>query len=194
MSDIKTDVCTSDTYLTELFWERSDNAIRTADEKYHNIIFSVIFTILGNREDSEECVNDVYLKLWNSIPPNKPSSFRAYAIKIARNSALGRLKALSAQKRNFGARTCSLEMLEGSTVSELDEYDERSRQIGLIIENYLALADDKTMYIFMKRYYFGASISDIARAMKCSRSSVNQYIKKIKTELKQKLEEGGIYV
>jgi len=194
MSDIKTDACVSDTYLTELFWERSDDAVNTANEKYHNVIFSVIFTILGNREDSEECVNDVYLKLWNSIPPNKPSSFRAYAIKIARNSALGRLKASRAQKRNFGACTYSLETLAGTALEATNEDDERSRQIGLIIENYLALADDKTMYIFMKRYYFGASISDIARALKCSRSSVNQYIKKIKTELKEKLEEGGIYL
>ena len=194
MGDIKTGACVSDTYLTELFWERSDNAVRTADEKYHNVIFSVIFTILGNREDSEECVNDVYLKLWNSIPPNKPLSFRAYAIKIARNSALGRLKASRAQKRNFGARTYSFETLAGTAFEATNEDDERSRQIGLIIENYLALADDKTMYIFMKRYYFGASISDIARTMKCSRSSVNQYIKKIKTELKEKLEEGGVYV
>lgn len=65
MNDIKTDVYTSDTYLTELFWERSDNAVKMADKKYHNLIFSVIIAILGNREDSEECVNDVYIKLWD---------------------------------------------------------------------------------------------------------------------------------
>ena len=194
MNDIKTDVYVSDTYLTELFWNRCDNAVKSADERYHGIIFSVIFSILGNREDSEECLNDVYLKIWESIPPNRPSSFRAYAIKIARNSSLVRLKALRAQKRNFGVRTYSLDILEDVDFSEPAEYDERSHQIGLIIEKYLTLADDKTMYIFMKRYYFGASIGEIAKAMKCSRSSVNQYIKKIKTELKQKLEEGGIYV
>lgn len=194
MNDIKTDVYASDTYLTELFWERSDNAVKMADEKYHSVIFSVIFTILGNREDSEECVNDVYLKLWESIPPNRPSSFRAYAIKIARNSALSRLKAGKAQKRNFGIRTYSLETLAGSAFAEAAEDDERSRQIGMVIEEYLNAADDRTMYIFMSRYYFGRTIGEIAKALKCSRSNINQHIKRIKTELKKKLEEGGIYV
>lgn len=194
MNDKKPDAYASDTYLTELFWDKNENAIKMANEKYRKLIFSTILTILGNREESEECLNDVYMKLWSSIPPQRPVSFRAYAVKIARNAAIGRLKALGAQKRNCGAVAYSLEALGDAVPAQSCEDEEKSRLIGQIIEKYLDSSDDKTMYIFMKRYYFGVSIDEIARSMKCSRSSVNQYIKKIKTELKARLAEGGIDV
>ena len=96
MNDIKTDVYTSDAYLTELFWKRSDNAVKMADKKYHNLIFSVIIAILGNREDSEECVNDVYIKLWdiqirsNIITVLTDISLRAIILKMSIEKRLKR--------------------------------------------------------------------------------------------------------
>ena len=184
----------ADTYLIEMFFERNAGAINETDLKYHQLLSSVILTILGNREDTEECLNDVYMKLWNSIPPNRPQSFRAYAISIARNTAMSIIRAKKAQKREA---ICFSEPLDPANTGTLDnevcDYEESSK-IREIINSYLASAGERKMYIFMSRYYFDKPIYEIAKKLHCSESTVNKEIKKIKTELKKKLEEGGIYV
>ena len=185
--------CAQDTYLTEMFLARQDDAISEADKKYHRLLFSVILTILKDDRDAEECLNDVYMKLWLSIPPNKPSSFRAYAVKIARNTAMSIFRKNTAEKRIPKDILESFDDVSGVVFTNEGEGDERSQRIREIINSYLNSADDRKMYIFMSRYYFNKPISEISKKLRCSESTVNKEIKKIKIELKQKLEEGGVY-
>ena len=182
-----------DTYLTEMFFARCDDAITEVDKKYHGLLFSVIYTILKNVRDTEECLNDVYMKLWGSIPPNRPLSFRAYAVKIARNTAITAFRRNTAEKRASTIIVESFEDLD-EIASEDNCYDDRSLKIREIINSYLLSADERKTYIFMSRYYFKKPIREISKKLGCSESTVNKEIKKIKTELKEKLEEGGIYL
>ena len=191
---IKTKEYTSDTYLTELFWKRESEAVNEADKKYHELLFSAIVSILKNDKDAEECLDDVYLKIWESIPPNRPSSFRAYALKIARNTAMSIFRANNAQKRAHKFNTVSFDEISGVLFENDDADIENSQKIGEIINHYLDSIDERRMYIFMSRYYFNKPIGEIAKKLHCSKSTINKEIKKIKTELKEKLEEGGIYV
>lgn len=184
---------TQDTYLTEMFLSRQDDAISEADKKYHRLLFSVILTILKDDRDAEECLNDVYVKLWLSIPPNKPSSFRAYAVKIARNTAMSIFRKNTAEKRIPQDVLESFDDASGIVFDNEGEDEEKSRRIREIVNSYLNSADERKMYIFMSRYYFDKSISEISKKLHCSESTVNKEIKKIKIELKQKLEEGGVY-
>ena len=194
MGDVKIDEYAVDTYLTELFFERSDCAVREADKRYHNLIFSVILTILGVREDAEECLNDVYMKIWNSIPPNRPISFRAYAVKIARNTAISIMREKKAKKRVPDGVIESFDNLGDGICKKIDNDAEASREIREIINAYLASVDERKMYIFMSRYYFSKPIKEIARTLKCSQSTIDKEIKKIKAELRERLEEGGVSV
>lgn len=180
-----------DTYLTEMFFARSDNAIGEADKKYHGLLFSIIFTILQNERDAEECLNDVYMKLWGSIPPNRPISFRAYAVKIARNTAMTAFRRNNAEKRRSKG---SVESFEGLTETAFEDGSERTEKIREIINSYLLSIDERKTYIFMSRYYFNKPIKEISQKLRCSESTVNKEINKIKIELKEKLTEGGIYL
>ena len=187
-------VCEYDSYITEMFWSRSDEAISVADKRYHGLLFSIIATILQNDADAEECLNDVYLKIWESIPPNRPSSFCAYAIKVARNTAINLIRVHRAQKR---AANESLEFFDagGTAINASEIVDiEESRHIGEIINRYLNSVDERKMYIFMSRYFFNKPISEIARKLNCSQSTVHKEIRRIKDELREQLTEGGIYV
>ena len=60
-----------DRSIIELFLERSEEAILQTDNKYGRYCHRIAFNILGNDEDSEECVNDALMRVWGSIPPNE---------------------------------------------------------------------------------------------------------------------------
>ena len=182
-----------DIYLTEMFWARNDEAISEADKKYHGLLFSIILTVLKNDRDAEECLNDVYLKIWESIPPNRPSSFRAYAVKIARNTAMNIFRKNGAEKRTAGR---AFEIFDEGNRADFEYYgdEEQALRIREILNSYLTSADERKTYIFMSRYYFNKPISEISVALRCSESTVHKEIRKIKNELRKKLEEGGIYV
>ena len=186
--------CAQDKYLTEMFLSRKENAISEADKKYHGLLYSVIHTILKDDQDAEECLNDVYMKLWRSIPPNKPSSFRAYSVKIARNTAMSIFRKNTAEKRISKETLESFDDVSGVVFVNECEDEEKSQKIREIINSYLNFADERKMYIFMSRYYFDKPISEISKKLHCSESTVNKEIKRIKIELKKKLEEGGVYV
>ena len=193
MNGYKVEERSPDIYLTEMFWARNDDAISEADKKYHGLLFSIILTVLKNDRDAEECLNDVYLKIWESIPPNRPSSFRAYAVKIARNTAMNIFRKNGAEKRTAGR---AFEMFDEGNRADFEYYgdEEQALRIREILNSYLTSADERKTYIFMSRYYFNKPISEISVALRCSESTVHKEIRKIKNELRKKLEEGGIYV
>ena len=91
-----------DKQILDLYWERSEAAISETSKKYGKYCRYIAFNILHNDEDSEECVNDTYLRAWNSIPPNRPSVLKTFLGKITRNLSLDRYELLNAKKRNGG--------------------------------------------------------------------------------------------
>ena len=113
-----------DKKIISLFFERSEEAIAQTSKKYGALSYSIAYTILENREDSEECVNDSYLALWNSIPPNKPHSLSAYIAKITRNISLNRKKEMYAKKRGGGETDAVLDEVEHILTDTSDILDE----------------------------------------------------------------------
>ena len=67
---------------------------------YGDYCYGIIYHQLGSREDAEEALNDVWVKIWNSIPPARPTHFRAYLAKTARNIAIDYIKRDTAQRRS----------------------------------------------------------------------------------------------
>lgn len=65
----------NDEQILALFFRRNEKAISATAEKYGAYCMTISKNILGNSADSEEIVNDVYNRLWFSIPPEKPKIF-----------------------------------------------------------------------------------------------------------------------
>ena len=78
----------SDHEIIELYWQRNENAIVQTDLKYHGFLMNVAQMILHNLQDSEECLNDTYLRTWNVIPPTRPTMLRAFLATIMRRCAI----------------------------------------------------------------------------------------------------------
>ena len=96
-----------DKKIVDLYWLRSESAISETKTKYGKYCHTIAHNILCNIEDSEECVNDTYLRAWNSMPQHRPSVLKTFLGKITRNLALNRYKTLSANKRKYPLRWTS---------------------------------------------------------------------------------------
>ena len=61
-----------DTEILDLYWARDEQAVSETQKAYGNYCYSIAWHILYDKEDADECVNDTWLKAWNTIPPTRP--------------------------------------------------------------------------------------------------------------------------
>ncbi len=183
-----------DSKIVNLYWERSESAIKETQNKYGRYCHSIAYNILNSWEDAEECVNDAYIKTWNSIPPNRPNALSTYIGKIIRNLALNRLRDNSAQKRISSAACFSIEELEecipdGETADAIDAV-----ALGEIINCFLKKLPKKHRIIFMQRYWYFCPISDIADDTGLTESNVKVILLRAREKLKDFLSKEGIVI
>ncbi len=178
--------------IIALYQERSERAIEETDLKYGRLCRYVAFNILGNQEDSEECVNDTYLGVWNVIPPEIPRCLSAFISRITRNLALKRYEYQSAAKRNT-KMVCSLselgECVSGKTSVE-DELE--NRRIEQAISHFLWQQEEEKRTVFLLRYWYFESIDQICRRTGGSRSKVTSMLYQLRKKLRLYLEREGI--
>lgn len=179
--------------IIDLYWARSESAIAETDKKYGKLCHRIAFNILANRQDSEECVNDTYLKAWSIIPPKRPVKLSTFLGKITRNLALNRYEKYTAEKRGGGEVPVALD--------ELTECIPDPNSVERIVENRI-LADKfnifleglpvETRRIFMRRYWELSSIQEIAEIYGISESKVKVSLFRTRGKLKTFLEKEGI--
>ncbi|MBQ8186910.1 MAG: sigma-70 family RNA polymerase sigma factor, partial [Clostridia bacterium] len=143
--------------------------------------------ITGNAADAEECWSDTCLAVWNSIPPEKPDSLRAYALRICKNFALNLVKAKSRQKRS-------------AVLVELDECvsdslpDMEAEEIGHIIDAFMETLVRRDAVIFIRRYNCSQPVKEIAAAVGMTENQVSKILAKLRKKLRKHLEKEGITV
>ncbi len=185
----------SDEQIIDLYFARDERAIAETDKKYCEYLHTVAYNILTNAQDADECLQDTYLKTWNSIPPERPRVFRAFLAKITRNLSLDRYEAAQRQKRVPAASCTPLdEVQEFLPDPQSMERELEAAAIARVIEDYLASTTDRRMYIFTSRYFFALTIPQIAKRLGCSQSLVSKELAEVKRELRQALQKEGIEV
>ena len=181
--------------IIDLYWNRDETAIKETDYKYKKYLYSIIYNVLGDNHDCEECLNDTYLGVWNAIPPTTPRSLKAFLCVIARRSAIKRYNSKTKQSAIPSEMTLSLSELENIISGDGDVDDEfDAERLGKIISNFVRSLPERKRYIFMSRYYAAEPIDTIARELELSRSMVNKELASIRSALKEKLESEGYSV
>lgn len=185
----------NDHAIIELFFRRDQGAILEAQEKYGAYCLSVAQNILENREDSQECLNDLWLKAWNAIPPERPKLLRAYFAKIIRNLAINRHQAQRAQKRAGERFTLSLEELAESipapnTPEEALWAGELSRSLNAFLETEKEL--DRVL--FVRRYFSCQSCEEMARDLGLSPGQVRTRLSRIRDRLRKYLNAQDVFL
>ena len=176
--------------ILELYNSRSEDAIQQTADKYGNYCMHIAFNILSDREDSEECVSDAYLRVWEAIPPAQPKSLKAFLGKVVRNRALDISSRNFAQKRGGSqVALCLDELSECVPAREVKDGDAIQ-----IINEYLAGQRSSKVKMFMRRYWYMDSVRDVAISCNCSESKVKTTLLRMRRELQQKLSEEGIEI
>ncbi|MBR0352550.1 MAG: sigma-70 family RNA polymerase sigma factor [Oscillospiraceae bacterium] len=184
----------TDTEIIGLFFERSEQAITELDKKHGSAVARVARNILGNEQDTEECVNDTYLGIWNAIPPHRPSPLRTFVCRIARNLATKKYHSNTAAIRN-SQYDLALDELE-EVLSNGDSVEERyeAKELGTAINGFLATLNPSDRFLFMRRYWYSDPVKDIAEMAHSTTNSVTVRLFRIREKLRLYLEKEGLLV
>lgn len=182
-----------DHQIIDLFFDRSETAISMTAEKYGRYCHYIAYNILRNEEDSEECVNDTYLRAWNAIPPHRPDNLAAFLGKITRNLALDKCKYGSREKRKQHQPGLSLEEL-GECILAAKDVEQIISEKELVeqLNRFLEALPKRKRQVFVRRYWYFSSISEIARDFSISQSNVKVMLMRTRKELKHFLEREGV--
>ena len=176
-----------DSAIIDLYFARSESAISETQSKYGRMLTSVSLRILRNPEDADEAVSDTYMKTWNSIPPTRPNVLSAFLTKIVRNVSLDKLDSLHAEKRGAGEIPAVLD--------ELEECIADSRmEIREILNSFHEKEKPESRKIFVRRYFFGSDVKEIADFYGIGESKVKMSLARSRERLKACLEEEGVTV
>ena len=184
----------TDTEIINLFFERSEQAIDELAKKHGNAVARVARNILGNEQDTEECVNDTYLGTWNAIPPHRPSPLRTFVCKIARNLATKKYHSNTAVIRNsqYDLALDDLEEILADSNSVEEAFE--TKELRAAINGFLETLNPSDRFLFIRRYWYSDPVKDIAKMAHSTTNSVTVRLFRIREKLRHYLVKEGLLV
>ena len=180
-----------DQQIIGLLFQRSETAIFALQQKFGGLCRSIISNILPDSRDVEECTNDTYLRVWNSIPPQYPARLDSYLSRIARNVALDRHDYNTASMRSTGL-TLAFEELALYLPSRGDDTD--ALEFRVFLNRFLRSLPKTARVMFIRRYWYGESIAQIAGAVGCSEEKVKSALFRTRNKLREAMIKEGVYL
>lgn len=180
-----------DEMIIKLFWDRDENAIRYTDDKYGKLCYSISYGVLECEEDAKECVNDTYLSVWNSIPPQKPNSFSAFISRITRNISINRYNYNNAQRRKSDYEKVLDEVNDFTPNEQFTESVFERNRLRNAINDFVSKLPMMQRVIFVRRYWYLSSVKQIAKDYGLGESAVKAQLMRIRNKFKEYLEKEG---
>ena len=180
-----------DSQIIGLYFKRDEAAITETQAKYGAYCRSVALNILSVSADAEECVNDTYLRAWNSIPPHRPDKLGAWLGKVVRNIAFDLWKKNHRKKRYSGMEQL-LEELEDCIPSPAAvEREIEEQELTEVINAWLASLPQRDRILFMRRYWNGETVAALAGESGISATNMAKKMYRLRQKLKSRLETEG---
>lgn len=185
-----------DTQILDLYWQRDEHAIHETNCKYGAYCYSIANHILHNHEDSEECVNDTWIRTWNSIPPSRPQHFSLFLAKITRNLSFNRFQAKTAQKRGEGEINFVLDELSECIATPSNDIESTYllSELKSSINTFVHTLSKRDCNIFVRRYFFTESVAEIANHYGLTQNNVTVILSRTRNKLKKHLQKEGYHI
>lgn len=181
-----------DQLIIKKFNERSEEAIRELSDKYGTLCKAVANRITGNEQDAEECLNDALLAVWNNVPPESPDPLSTYVCRITRNLSLKKYHANTAKKRDT-RYDLVLEELEECLAGDSSVEDEiLAKELQQSMNDFLPGLKKTDRIIFVKRYWFLESVSEIADSIGRNNNYVTVHLHRSRKKLEDYLKRKGL--
>lgn len=184
-----------DMEIVELYWNRDEAAIERTQEKYGRYLVKIAYNILTDMEDSKESVNDTYYSAWKSMPPHKPQVLSTYLGKLTRQISIDVFRKKNSKKRKHSQYALSLSELEECISGS--ETPHQMMELGLLaqaIGAYLSSISKEARILFVCRYFYMDSLSEIAQYTGNSESKVKSSLYRTRKNLKSYLEMEGFVI
>lgn len=183
-----------DIAIIQMYNNRDQNAISETNKKYGSYCFIIANNILENKEDSEECVNDTWLRTWNSIPPKNPSRFRIFLAKITRNLSFDKYRSSNRKKRSGELLYILDELSECVSGGNTTDNEVNMMLLGESLNKFLKSLSDRDRGIFLRRYFYAESVTAIAERYDISANNVSAVLSRTRIKLKAYLIKEGFEV
>lgn len=184
----------TDEKIIQLFFQRNEMAIEETHKKYGSYCFKIANNILNNREDSEECLNDTWMKIWNIIPPTHPVHFNLFLAKIVRNLSINKYKSKHRHKRGEGEISLVLDELEECIAGQSDvETHYIAEELQSTINKFVRELPEREGNVFIRRYFYSDSIKEISNRYHISENNIRVMLNRTRNKLKSKLEKEGYF-
>jgi RNA polymerase sigma factor (sigma-70 family) len=175
-----------DAKIIQLYWERKESAITQTKQKYGKSMEQLAYHLLFDRQDTEECCSDTYWELWNALPPNRPTRLKAFIMRICRCNAINRLEKKEAKKRKCVMVELTKELEE--TIPDHTLRDAATEnELAMYIQEYLKGLPSNKRILFVRRYWYGDSIRELAVMFHMTQSNVKVSLLRMREELKENL-------
>lgn len=183
-----------DELIIQMYFQRSEEAVEQTEKKYGGLLRHITGSILRDPRDAEEAALDTYIRLWNSIPPERPSKLGAYAAKLARNLSLDRLRRKTAGKRDSRGDVIFGELEE--CISAPDSVSQRleEQELVFMINTYLLTVDKLSRILFVRRYFGMEEVSELAAKFGMTPQAVSGRLYRVRRGLKEHLIKEGVTV
>ncbi len=182
-----------DRKIVDLYWQRDENAIPETAAKFGGYCRTIAYNILADAEDAEECLNDTWLRAWNTMPTNRPNKLAPYLGKLSRWISLTRLREKTSLKRGGGETELVLDELAEAVDAGADvEKAVELKELNAALRRFLKNLGETERQVFLARYWFIASIAEIAEKFGFSESKVNSMLHRTRKKLLAYLKEEGL--
>ncbi len=172
--------------IIDLYFARDELAIRETAKKYGRFCEGIAQSILGDRSDAEECVNDTYLRTWNSIPPRRPTSLKAFLGTITRNLSIDRYR-----RRHTARYGGDMDIMLSELEACLPAPEESRSPLSELLDEFLAGLDPLDRNLFMGRYWHGYSVTRLSEGYRMTPNAVSLRLFRVREKLRIYLTERG---
>lgn len=155
-------------------------------ERYTGYVSSIVRSLVDKalgQGDIEEVTADVFLALWESREKIRPGKVRSWLSAVARHTALNRLR----------QRHTELPFEEDILVinSPGPETAYTEKELAQIVRRAVESLPYPEREIFLRHYYYGQKLKDIARQLNLNESTVKTKLRRGREALGRSLQEGG---
>lgn len=177
---------TDDSIIIGYVLEGKTDHYGTLINKYHNEIFSFVFNMLGNYNDTEDLLQEIFMKTYTKLNTynESKSSFRTWLYRIASNHTINYLKSSAYKKRSSNEVDVSL--LKGN--DDIEKELVKDKQIEEIIKVMKRKLSVKHQKILILHYFSGLTVKEISETLEIPDKTIYKALKssieKIKEEVK----------
>lgn len=185
----------TETELRLLMAESVQKCHRAIFDNYCNYVYAIVINVLrscGSREDIEDCVSDVFMKIYKRLDQNTAFSgdIKGFIGAISRNTAIDAYRRLTL--KNF--RSVSIDddnETEYGFDERLVENAEKKEQSRIILKKIKELGEPDST-IIIQQYYYNRTAKEISKSISMTAAAVQKRSSRAKQKLKVLLAEAGI--